>query len=200
VGILNRFRTRGAEIEFWNWFEDNEQRLFSFERDQDRVFSELADALELVNPDLTFEFGPVINGRREFVVSAGGVRSAFTAVDELIDVAPPLPRWRFRRFRPRRSVSGQVSLGDLYIEARQVCITCHPDGDLWGLTVHLPGYEPTPDHRYEQIGYLWLDQSLGEYDVETKLSFVEFSATDDARSSDVTLNRLPGIIDGPSPD
>jgi hypothetical protein len=202
VGILNRFRARGPEDEFWDWFEDNEPRLFAFERDQDRVFSELAEALGRVNPDLTCEFGPVVRGRREFVVSAGGVVSAFPAVEDLIDAAPDLARWRFRKFRPRRSVSGHVSFGDLDIEAREVRITCHPDGDLWGLTVHLPGYEPTPDNRYEQIGYLWLDQSLGEYDVETRLSFIEFAPTDyySMASGDVTLNRLPGIIDGPSPD
>jgi hypothetical protein len=201
VGILNRFRTRGPEGEFWDWFEDNEPLLFVFERDQDRIFSELAEELELVHPDLTFEFGPVIAGRREFVVSAGGVVSAFSAVEDLIDAAPHLARWRFRKFRPRRFLSGHVSLGDLEIDAREVSITCHPDGDRWGLTVHLPGYEPTPDNRYEQIGYVWLDQSLGEYDVETKLSYIDFAPPGDYFMSigDVSLNRLPGIIDGPSP-
>jgi hypothetical protein len=196
VGILDRFRTP-PEVAFWNWFRQNESRLFDFERDQDRIFRQLASALHDVDPDLTFEFGPIVDGRREFVVSAGGIRGAFPAVEALVEAAPSLARWCITKFRPRRPVSGHLEFAGLRVGAHDVWITCHPDDGRWGLTIHLPGYEPTPDHRYEQIGYLWLDQSLGEYDVETRISFIEFASTDHgATVGDVSLNRLPSIIDG----
>ena len=58
---------------FWRWFQDNEQDLFAFESDMERVFARLTDAIEAVHPELTFEFGPVEFGKREFVISAGGI-------------------------------------------------------------------------------------------------------------------------------
>jgi hypothetical protein len=64
---------------FWKWFVDNEDELFNFERDQDVVFDALSDALHLVSEQLTFEFGPKEDGRREFVISADGNRPASTA-------------------------------------------------------------------------------------------------------------------------
>src|SRR5689334_6398671 len=61
---------------FWSWFSANDDRLFDFERDQKAVFDELAAQLVRVHPDLTFELGPVRDGRRDFVVSAGGIKAA----------------------------------------------------------------------------------------------------------------------------
>ncbi len=192
-------QTRELEREFWDWFQDNESRLFEFEPEQNRVFGELAAALRRVHPDLVFEFGPVIDGVREFVVSAGGIRTAFPAVEKLSAAAPALSRWRITKFRPRRAVSGHLEFAGVRVDAGDVWVTCRPDGERWGLTIHLPGYERTPDHRYEQIGYLWLDQALGEYDVETRISVIKFASTDHTETplDAASLNRLPQVIDGP---
>jgi len=37
----------------------------------------LASEMHKVHPDLTFEFGPVEEERREFVITAGGIKGAF---------------------------------------------------------------------------------------------------------------------------
>jgi hypothetical protein len=195
--ILRRLQRRRREVAFWGWFARNEPRLFEFERDQDRVFDDLMAALARVHRDLTFEFGPVTDGARELVVSAGGMRAAFPAVERLVAAAPSFPRWRITKFRGRLPVAGRIHLGDLRVDARDVWVTPRRDGARWRLTVHLPGYEPTPEHRYEQIGYLWLDHALGEYDVETKIGSIEFASSDRAASVDaVPLDRLPLLIDG----
>jgi hypothetical protein len=54
------------EQQFWAWFEQNEALLFGFEHDQERIFHELTMALADVSPDLSFEFGPLSNGTRDF--------------------------------------------------------------------------------------------------------------------------------------
>ena len=91
------------EQAFWSWFEKNEKRLFTFETDRDRVFNELAGKLKQVHESVTFEFGPVEDGKREFVISADGIKDAFPAVEKLYALAPKLPRWKFIKFRPRRA-------------------------------------------------------------------------------------------------
>jgi hypothetical protein len=195
--ILRRLQRRRREVAFWGWFARNESRLFAFERDQDRVFDDLMAALSRVHRDLTFEFGPVVDGVRELVISAGGMRAAFPAVERLVAAAPSFPRWRVMKFRGRLPVEGQIEIGGLRVDARDVWVTPRREGARWALTVHLPGYEPTPNHRYEQIGCLWLDQAIGEYDVETRIGRIEFASSDRATSVDaVPLARLPLLIDG----
>ena len=89
-------------MSFWQWFEENESMLFDFERDQERTFDQLRTALKKVHPDLTFEFGPKQDGKREFVISADGLKSAFPAVESLYAAAPTLGRWSFIKFRQRQ--------------------------------------------------------------------------------------------------
>ena len=58
-------------------FTANEPDLFEFEKNQQDVFDGLWETLHRVHPSLTFEVGPVEDGRRDFVISADGIRAAF---------------------------------------------------------------------------------------------------------------------------
>jgi len=46
------------------------------------------------------------------------------------------------------------------------------NGKLAGIYLFLPGYVET-DVTYKQIGYLLLDESLGEFDVETSVGMIQ---------------------------
>jgi hypothetical protein len=65
-----------AQEEFWKWFTQHESELHDFEVDRERIFNTLANELQKVDPDLTFEFGPAA-ARREFIISAGGISELF---------------------------------------------------------------------------------------------------------------------------
>lgn len=161
------------EARFWHWFQTNEARLFEFEKDQERIFDELQTELHRIEPNLTFEFGPKQDEKREFVISADGIKDAFPAVIRLADAAPPLSRWKITKFRPRRGFQGPVTLNGLTISPDQVEFTLEPDGDKTGLTLFMEGYNANEHEKYARVVYLMLDQALGEYDVETKVGFIE---------------------------
>lgn len=167
-----------SEAKFWSWFTKNERRLFEFETDREKIFDELARTMKQVNPDLTFEFGPIQNGRREFVISAGGISSAFPAVESLHDKAPSLPRWVWVKYRPRR-----IPLNDLHyegkeIKADEVSYLLAKDENKVGIVLFFDGYNDDEKKTFAQIGYLFLDEALGEYAVETRVGFVEFHGRD----------------------
>jgi hypothetical protein len=164
------------ETAFWRWFQANETRLFDFERDQDRIFDELQTQLHRIQPSLTFEFGPKQEGKREFVISADGIKDAFPAVVGLADAAPPLPRWKITKFRPRRGFQSPVTLNGLRISPEQLQFTIEPDGDKAGITLFIEGYNLREHEKYAGVVYLMLDQALGEYDVETKVGFIELKS------------------------
>ena len=118
--LLGTQASASNEEAFWKWFVTNEPRLFAFESNQEAVFNALNKQLERVNGDLTFEFGPVRNGKREFVISAGGIKTAFPAVEALYAKAPALPRWIWVKFRPRRLPINNVEYGGKKIRADDV--------------------------------------------------------------------------------
>lgn len=163
---------------FWAWFRKNESRLFDVEREQAQVFAELAAALKPLGPDLTFEFGPKQDGRREFAISAGGMKAAFPAVEALVAAAPALPRWNILAFRPRRAAPMPLTFGDTTVDPADVdcCLTVE-DGQI-GLYLFFRGYTDALSDAWGQVGFLLLDQALGERDVSLKVGPIGFLSFD----------------------
>lgn len=160
------------EEDFWGWFSKNDGMLFSFEKDQEKIFDRLAAEMKKVNSSLTFEFGPIKDGKREFVISADGIKDAFPAVEQLYAAAPKLDRWIWIKFRPRRSPM-DIEYGEVKVKADDVFCTVEPDGIKAGITLFIRGYQPEREKAYRGIAFLMLDQALGEYDVETKVGFIQ---------------------------
>jgi hypothetical protein len=125
-------RNETSEQRFWQWFEKNSAKLMNFESDQEAIFDELADQMHQVHPDLTFEIGLLENGKREFVVSADGIRDAFPAVKNLVDAAPPLKEWVIIPFRPPKGTEFTVQIGDYFLGTEDIWFSYEPDETISG--------------------------------------------------------------------
>jgi len=183
---------------FWNWFIQHEVELFELdptrETEREILFNRLATEINRVHPDLAFEFGP--RGlRREFVVTAAGIRDAFPAVARLVDAAPTLERWQFTAFRPRRTPINVVEIEGKRIDPRDVQFSLLNNGKIAGLYLFIPGYRDG-DVDLKQIGYLLLDEALGEYDVETRLGLIKMLSPETRTTEDrYSLPELPALFD-----
>ncbi len=197
MSILGLFTGRAQaspEADFWKWFQRNEAALFDFERDQEKTFDRLATEMHKVHPSLTFEFGPKRGNQREFVVSADGNREAFPKVESLYASAPSLPKWKFIKFRPRREPM-DLQYGGTSVTAKSVSVIIQPDGQKAGLTILIPGYSKEHHQTYFGFAFLFLDQALGEFDVETRVGFIEVRAPSSANSEAFPLHDLPKAFD-----
>ena len=173
------------EQRFWEWFQKNEESLYNFEKDQDKVFDKLSKEMNKVNSDLTFEFSPVKeNGKREFVISAGGIITAFPSVQALYATAPELKRWEFIKFRPRRVPINPINYANMSMDPADVHYKMFEDGEKVGIMLFLDGYNKDEHVTYATFGYLFLDEALGEYEIETKVSFIEFLGRDSEHFDD----------------
>jgi hypothetical protein len=169
-----------AQQEFWNWFIQHEGELFEFDPEdepgRERLFDLLATELQKVDPDLTFEFSPR-GTTREFVISAGGMKRAFPAVVSLARCAPALDRWHITAFRPRRALINAVEIGGKRVDSQDVQFTLLDNGKTAGICLFIPNFRED-DADLMQIGYLMLDEALGEYDVETRVGLIKMLSPD----------------------
>lgn len=161
------------EASFWRWFCANENALFELEANCSALLRELRYELESVHLDLSFEVGGKDDGRRELVISASGNPAAFPAVERLVSAAPELPRWKWIRFRPRRTPLRPVTFADITVVPRDVSFQLVHDGERVGIFLFIKGYSSQQEVIYGQIGQMMLDQALGEYVLATRVSFVE---------------------------
>jgi hypothetical protein len=197
---VSLFAKETKEAAFWHWFQQNENRLFAFEKDRDRIFDDLASALGKVHTDLTFEFGPVgEDGRREFVISAAGLKPAFPSVEALWSSAPKTDKWIIVKFRPRRMPINDVKLAGTTIRSKDVRYVLFEDRspEKVGLMLFLPGYREDKRTLFGQMGYLFLDEALGEYDVEMRVGAIVFQGQGSEYFEKARpLNELPKDFDG----
>jgi len=193
--LFTGFRARAATPEqtFWTWFQKNDAALFDFERDQEKTFDRLATEMHRINPDLTFEFGPKKDGKRDFVISADGIKSAFPAVEALCAAAPTMPHWKVIKFRPRRNPM-DIEYKGVSVKVSTVRVHMQVNGGLVDLTVYIPGYSPD-SKAFVAINYLLLDQALGEYDVETYVGEIRIQASPHPGEKTVSLDELPAALD-----
>jgi hypothetical protein len=192
---LHRGRTQTTpEQTFWIWFQNNQDALFDFEKDQEKVFDRLGTELHKVHPSLTFEFGPKTDDRREFVISADGIREAFPKVESLYAAAPSLPRWKFVKFRPRRKPN-DISYGGVYVKHETVTVQAARAGEKADIVVFIPGYNEQERNAYLAIAFLVLDEALGEYDVETRIGKIQVKPISPNAGPTHSLEELPRIVD-----
>jgi hypothetical protein len=183
-----------AEEQFWKWFVEYEMQLFHFETDRERIFDQLAAELRKVDPDLVFEFGPQ-GTKREFVVSAGGLKRAFPAVASLVAAAPTLARWQVIAFRPRRAPISHVQFGGKRVDPKDVQFALLDDGRMAGIYLFIPGFRED-DADLKQIAYLLLDEALGEYDVEAHLGLIKMLSPEQGAGTErYPLAELPARFD-----
>jgi hypothetical protein len=190
--------TMTSPRKFWDWFVQHEAELFNFDPDleaeRERIFDEVASQLRKVDPDLAFEFGPN-QPIREFVVSAGGIKRAFPTVASLVDVAPTLARWQVTAFRPRRTPCNVVELQGKRVDPRDVQFSLLDNGKIAGIYLFIPGFQEG-DVDVKQIGYLLLDETLGEYDVESRLGLIKMLPPDTRTEGErYPLAELPARFD-----
>lgn len=186
--------------------------MFEFDPDREvereRVLDQLQAELNKIDPHLTFEFGPR-ETRRELIISAGGIKSAFPAVTSTVAAAPALKRWQITAFRPRRAYLNSVTFGGKCVDPEDVQFTLLDNGKSAGLYLFIPGFLES-DAALKAIGYLLLDDALGEYDVECRLGLIKmlspetrtegkrFPLTDLPALFDELVSRLEGCSASPS--
>lgn len=160
--------------DFWKWFSENQNKLYTFENNQDAIFDELHGKLIAIDSNLVFEFGPVHkDSTREFTISADGLTESFPAVIQLVNAAPKFRKWKIKAFRQRNSVEDLEIVYDdtLKVAYDDIYFRYSKDSDKIGIELNIRNYKDSPN--LDNAVYILLDGLIGEYDMETKISWIE---------------------------
>lgn len=167
---------KSKEEKFWNWFCKNSAEIFDFEKKQEAVFDKIQAELGKIDVNLTFEISSKKDSKRDFILSADGILSLFPVVEALFSVKPDLPEWNFVKFRPRRAIGNSIRLGNIELFPRDVRFLLvdedDDENDKIGIVLFLNAFDGSA--LFNQIGFLFLDECLGEFDVETKVGGIYF--------------------------
>jgi hypothetical protein len=98
-------------------------------------------------------------------------------------------------FRPRSNPDEAIEARGKRVDSRDVQFTLLDNGKIPGIYLFLPGFSED-DSDLKQIGYLLLDNLLGEYDVETRLGLIKMLPPDARTEGEqYPLADLPRLFD-----
>jgi hypothetical protein len=171
--MLKLFRPKDDVADFWRWFEANSKKVKTGVERQDHAFliKTLGDKLSKVHPGIVHEIGKPDEDTIELILSADGIKAVAPAVRALARAAPHLPGFLITAFRPRWPTPG-LEILNRQVTGEDIRYRSIFDGEKLNLVVFLNG-DFTERERL-MIGFLMLDQALGEYDVMTGVGEVSF--------------------------
>jgi hypothetical protein len=155
--------------EFWAWFSKESEWLLN--ADYREVAEVLPKRLNRVHDGLVFEMDAQKVHPRELTISADGIAAHFSAVETVVDRAPPFPAWSIRRFRSRNPGYARVAIqfGPVKVAASDITCSLVAHGGHVHVDMFIPGC-PTPVNKaYMGLGFLMIDGAIGEYDAVVKM-------------------------------
>ncbi len=162
-----------SEPKFWEFFAENDTAIFAIISGKEPIAEELTSRLKEIDGYLVWSIGgSVADAKRDFVISAGGIKNSFPVVTNLYNSAPKnLDHWNFIAFSPKTDTN-EIQFGGKSRKVDDIYFTIEKPDDKYDIAVYINNYDKGTD---DQIVYLFLDSLLGEYNVEIKLGGIDIS-------------------------
>lgn len=194
--IKNLFKKSYREKDFWNWFEKNSEDYFQLKESRyESLFNNLHSQLSKINPDLVFEFSAELDsGKREFIISADGIVSAFPDVIRLVEAAPELKNFNIIAFRQRGN-EDEIQFNDVELNIDDMFFTYKNDqqNNLVNVIIYMNGFTEE-NEDFIDAAFILLDNLVGEYDVGVKIGEIEFRSYQGKKMQYLLKNYLLWLI------
>ncbi|MCE9612144.1 MAG: hypothetical protein K8R23_18255 [Chthoniobacter sp.] len=191
-----------ATAEFWTWFTAQSAeyaRLLSYEthasapndserqKQVEQAVADTASRLRRINPEFSPFFG-YSGGANKLMITVGGQKQLFAAVDQFVSTAPKIAGWTFVALKPPlnfdaateiKSGSVALKLGDMrYSRQRQ------GDGSF-AFTVFVPSNVSSDPDGFRRLCTRLLEDSLGERVAATAIHSLEVRQLDATSQPDL---------------
>ena len=172
---MNLFAKETSGQKFWKWFIKSESKIYSSDNNAP-ILNELSKKLSEYKDGITYELTVEDNGKKQFIISADGIKENFQDVISLYKKAPQLKRWEIIAFRPRMKDFSQITLnyGSKEFDPKNIWI--HPiiEGENFDMIIYHPEFTEGDKNIIISGIYILLDTALGEYDVATGIRYLDF--------------------------
>ncbi|MCM8533002.1 MAG: hypothetical protein NE330_17675 [Lentisphaeraceae bacterium] len=176
------------EESFWRWINKNQKKLSQIKSGNDPLYAEANTKLKEYNPELVFE----VCGN-EFIISANGDKKEFASVLNLCDSSPKTKKFKVTAFRQPQGFFS-LNYAGVEVNYEDVYFSYTQEKNALDLQIYHKDFN---EETRSQIGgaiFIILDHGIGEYDVETKLRYIDFNTLEKEENL-LNISELKEIID-----
>lgn len=144
-----------------------------------RALKDFKPILAALDKNLTFEIGPGVEKPMALILSSGGISSSIPTVLSLVKSTPKDLSIDVLAFKPARPMEGNKLVANiggkkLEITADDVWFSLNPEVAKIGINLYFKDYDDENAETFGQIGFLFLDFAIGEFDVMTGIGEISF--------------------------
>lgn len=175
------FNKKDTKKEFWDWFIKNKTNLEEFIKSDNKdysIYNQLTNKLHKFNnllyPELTIDE----NDNFVLIVTPDGIKDGIAPTKEIIESAPLIDHWVLKKFR---QATDKMDLNFNGLELKYTEIRIWRNFKIEevkvDIAVLIKNYNEK-DTRFISLAFLYLDHILGEFNVLTRVDYIDFLGWD----------------------
>jgi hypothetical protein len=176
--LKNIFSKKNAPIQsyddFWNWFQKHEKDFFnvvksrtSIENIEKLFFDQLTPKLDELKEGYFFLSGMYDDNTAELILTADGNAKQIVFVEELVNAAPKMDRWKITAHKAPTDEAFSITMGDYEFNSENISFYSNELDDYPDeIDISIIYHDLTEQNRNETKNgvYIFLDNYLGEMD------------------------------------
>lgn len=166
-------------IDFWIWLANYKTTLEEFlhsDFSDHTPYQNLCKEMEAYSAYLIPELTLTETGEYLLIISCDGQVSGVPDAVALYEAFPVIKGWKAQLYRQGQGFFRAQIEGVEFME-NELMVRCQvvPESNQYDVVMHVQGLQPH-DRRYERAALIYLDHSIGEYEVMTKIRKLSLAA------------------------
>lgn len=159
-------------IDFWIWLANYKTTLEEFlhsDFSDHTPYQLLCKEMEAYSPYLIPELTLTEDGDYLLIISCDGQKVGIPDAIALYEAFPVIKGWQAQLYRQGQGFF-RARIEGIQFTEEELLLNCKavPESDQYDVILHVQGLHPE-DRRYERAALIYLDHSVGEYEVMTKI-------------------------------
>lgn len=195
--MLSLFRRKeksaSPENEFWNWFTSNKKKLEMFidsDHSDYSIYELLTKKMRAYNNEIVPELTKTEDNKYVLIITPDGIKAGIEPTKALAAAKPAIDHWIIKKFRqPCDEITLELN-GLTYLSSDiEIIPQIDQEKEVVNIDVFIKNMDRDPK-KYQHLSFLYLDHILGEFNMLTKVGYIEFHHIDEDKRIDNSLTLL----------
>lgn len=187
------------EQKFWDWFIANKKKIEKFidsDHSDYSVYHLLTKKMNTYHDKIVPELTKTKDDKYVLIITPDGIKSGIEPTKTLAAAKPDIDNWIVEKFRQPCDETTLELNGVTYPSSDiEIVPKIDPEKEEVHIYVFIRSMDKDPK-KYQHLAFLYLDHILGEYNMLTRVGYIEFKHLDEGKSvkDSITLLQLRELI------
>ncbi|MGB4774321.1 MAG: hypothetical protein WBP45_04055 [Daejeonella sp.] len=195
--MLSIFRRKNKSVsteqEFWNWFLVNKKKIEDFidsEHNDYSMYNLLTKKMRAYHDEIVPELTKTKDEKYVLIITPDGIKAGIEPTKALAAAKPEIDNWIVEKFRQPCDEITLEFKGVRYPSSDiEVVARFDSKKELVNIDLFIRNMNKDPIN-YKNLAFLYLDHILGEFNVLTKIGYIELHNLDENKSVQNSINLL----------